>query len=561
VVAVAVGLGLLAEGCKGSPEGPAAATLTAAATPAASGAAAPAVVISKTKTLAAIGMQTNVYERPADSAKKIGYLRLGAVVPRAEASSGTEGCPDGWYGIAPRGFVCVGKSASLDAELPIVKAASVRPDTRRPLPYSYGFVRSESPLYLRPPTAAETHRLEFKVDEHLDWFARRGKVANHVDHLGANDTAHELFPDAPAVPPPPTVGDGVLLGGTSEADPLPWWLEPGGRKVPNVSGFEVPPTGLFANRVHRHTGIAFIGTFEAGEWGYHRRFAVTVDMRLVPIDKLKPEVASAFHGVDIDPAKGMKLPLAFAKPCNPNAKGTPRPCVHTWREAGAGKDLVRTDDVLPTRALLELTGQQRRGKSSRFLETKSGSWVRANDVGVAVAPSSWPQAAQRGERWVDVSIEEQTLVLWEGMTPVFATVVSTGQDMLEDPKTTKSTPLGTFRVKSKHITATMDSNGRGSQSGGAAPTSGESAMPTADDKHAGNFELRDVPYVQYFHDGYALHSAYWHDHFGLARSHGCINLAPIDALRVFRFTEPGVPEGWHGTAVESGKGSLVLVHK
>ena len=85
---------------------------------------------------------------------------------------------------------------------------------------------------------------------------------------------------------------------------------------------------------------------------------------------------------------------------------------------------------------------------------------------------------------------------------------------LDDPKKTKSTPRGTFRIKSKHITATMDSNGRSAQSGGAAPESGESGSPTDDDKHAGNFELRDVPYVQYFQDGYALHSAYWHDHFG-----------------------------------------------
>ena len=107
----------------------------------------------------------------------------------------------------------------------------------------------------------------------------------------------------------------------------------------------------------------------------------------------------------------------------------------------------------------------------------------------------------------------------------------------------------------------MDSNGRSAQSGGAAPESGESVSPTDDDKHAGNFELRDVPYVQYFQDGYALHSAYWHDHFGLPRSHGCINMAPIDALRVFRFTDPPVPEGWHGMNVESGKGTMVVIHR
>lgn len=46
-----------------------------------------------------------------------------------------------------------------------------------------------------------------------------------------------------------------------------------------------------------------------------------------------------------------------------------------------------------------------------------------------------------------------------------------------------------------------------------------------------------------------------------ARSHGCINLAPIDALRVFRFTDPPIPEGWHGTNVDAGKGTSVVIHR
>jgi len=200
-----------------------------------------------------------------------------------------------------------------------------------------------------------------------------------------------------------------------------------------------------------------------------------------------------------------------------------------------------------------------RHENALYRELQGGLWVKASEVGAVIPPDEWPGAADRGEKWIEVSIENQTLVLWQGKTPVYATLVSTGQDGMGDPKTTKATPRGFFRIKAKHVTATMDSNGKSSQGGGAAPDSGES--PTADDKHAGSFELRDVPYVQYFQDGYAMHSAYWHDHFGLARSHGCINLAPIDALRVFRFTDPPVPEGWHGTTVDTGKGTSVVIHR
>ncbi|MBN9159473.1 MAG: L,D-transpeptidase [Myxococcales bacterium] len=48
--------------------------------------------------------------------------------------------------------------------------------------------------------------------------------------------------------------------------------------------------------------------------------------------------------------------------------------------------------------------------------------------------------------------------------------------------------------------------------------------------------------------------------FGIPRSHGCINLAPIDAMRVFRFTAPPVLEGWHGIQIEPNKGTVVIVH-
>jgi lipoprotein-anchoring transpeptidase ErfK/SrfK len=310
--------------------------------------------------------------------------------------------------------------------------------------------------------------------------------------------------------------------------------------------------------VKRHTGLAFVGAFTSGAESGDRQFALTVDMRIVPMDKMKPELGSAFHGKDLT-AGDISLPVAFAKPCDANEKGVPHPCVHTYRDDNG--TLRRNEEVLPTRALMPLTGKHRGTPPNRFVETKAGTWLRTTEVGVAVTPETWPQAADRGEKWVDVSIEDQTLVLWEGKKAVYVTVVSTGQDGMGDPKTSKSTPRGTYRIKSKHITATMDSNGRSSQSGGAAPESGESASPTDDDKHAGNFELRDVPYVQYFQDGFALHSAYWHDHFGQARSHGCINMAPIDAMRVFRFTDPPVPEGWHGATMDSGTGTMVVIHR
>ncbi len=79
----------------------------------------------------------------------------------------------------------------------------------------------------------------------------------------------------------------------------------------------------------------------------------------------------------------------------------------------------------------------------------------------------------------------------------------------------------------------------------------------------GTYQLRDVPYIQYFESGYALHVAYWHDVFGTPRSHGCINLSPVDGHRLFLWTEPAVPEGWHAinTGEDMGEGTTVIVHE
>ena len=73
------------------------------------------------------------------------------------------------------------------------------------------------------------------------------------------------------------------------------------------------------------------------------------------------------------------------------------------------------------------------------------------------------------------------------------------------------------------------------------------------------FDFRDVPFVQYFTEGYALHAAYWHDEFGTPQSHGCVNLSPNDAAWLFDWTDPQVPAAWHA-ALSLRKGTLVYIH-
>ena len=45
--------------------------------------------------------------------------------------------------------------------------------------------------------------------------------------------------------------------------------------------------------------------------------------------------------------------------------------------------------------------------------------------------------------------------------------------------------------------------------------------------------LEDVLWTMYFNRDIALHTAYWHDGFGYRHSHGCVNLAALDARWLF----------------------------
>lgn len=59
------------------------------------------------------------------------------------------------------------------------------------------------------------------------------------------------------------------------------------------------------------------------------------------------------------------------------------------------------------------------------------------------------------------------------------------------------------------------------------------------------YNLPNVPFTMYFYNnevpksrGYGIHGAYWHNNFGHPMSHGCINMRPEDAEKVFYWANP-----------------------
>jgi hypothetical protein len=101
--------------------------------------------------------------------------------------------------------------------------------------------------------------------------------------------------------------------------------------------------------------------------------------------------------------------------------------------------------------------------------------------------------------------------------PQLTTYVSLGRAGVE-------TPQGEYATMGKYRFDTM------------------SSQTVANADHA--YHLPNVPFVEYYLDGgYAIHSTYWHDHFGLVESQGCINLTWGDGEYLFNLTQPTVADG------------------
>ncbi|MBI3202299.1 MAG: L,D-transpeptidase family protein [Myxococcales bacterium] len=478
--------------------------------------AVPAVVASAGKPrVHARALRAWIHDRPSFRSPRLGYLRVGSSSPTEGRAAGFEGCKGGWYPVEPDGFVCVGKRATLDENDPVVRAVRESPpDPGRKLPYIYGTVRKPGPIYGHLPADEELEQAEpGHASRMQEWLEAEGEIgAGYAQDVWLGGKG-ELVPPAQA-------------WSEKSSDPLPTFLE-AGAQVPTMqtdddeSG-DVKSTGstLITERMRPRVGYSFLRTF------LHRgrRYGVTTDLKVMPTDRLRPIRGSDFHGFEIP--KQIDFPFAIVR----------RPDAKLWLWQKSGNKLIDAGTA-PYRGAVKLSGKQQFFKGRLHYETAEGKWLSDKDASRLDPAKRMPAWGKNGEKWMDVNVTKQTVVLYEGERPVFATLISSGEAGLEDPKHTTATKRGIFRIHTKHVTATMSSDEIGEE-----------------------FELRDVPYVQYFDkEGYALHGAYWHDRFGVPKSHGCINLAPEDARRIFHWTEPQVPVGWHGVLLPL-KGTIMFVH-
>jgi lipoprotein-anchoring transpeptidase ErfK/SrfK len=146
------------------------------------------------------------------------------------------------------------------------------------------------------------------------------------------------------------------------------------------------------------------------------------------------------------------------------------------------------------------------------------------------------------EKHIEVSIQNQTLIAYEGNKIVFSTHISSGINKRPDPNGIPwDTPRGRFNIQSKMPSKHMGDG----------------------DLAADGSDLPGVPWTCFFLSppGNAFHGTYWHDNFGLQMSHGCVNMRTDEAKWLFRWSTPvfKTPIEDHQDWEQRGMGTLVII--
>jgi len=122
--------------------------------------------------------------------------------------------------------------------------------------------------------------------------------------------------------------------------------------------------------------------------------------------------------------------------------------------------------------------------------------------------------SKQNEKHIYVNLKTQILTAYDGKILFMKTPISSGL--------WGRTPKGDFTIWVK-LRSTRMSGGSGSD----------------------YYDLPNVPYVMFFSNdvvpasaGFSLHGTYWHNNFGHAMSHGCVNMKTTDIAKLYEWATP-----------------------
>ncbi|MFT3764250.1 MAG: L,D-transpeptidase [Minicystis sp.] len=479
--------------------------------------------------LGALMLQTPIFAKPEFSKKELGYIRLGGKVPVEPGviKDTTGKCSAGWYKLVDGGYVC-GRYATLDFKSPQIKLGITSPALEDVLPYKYAHNSAHgTPLYRSVPSREDM----LKYEPYLEAAKKAKRKADK--EKADKDKGDEASSDEPqtdtAAEKPEGLAKadslGLLDADAGAPEEKPWWQQAAEKGKPikvKLDDLSQDADGTLAKRMVKGFFVAVDKTFA---WN-NRAWYKTTQGLVAPADRMylvKPYTTQGMDFVEGVKQIGFVLVKSASK-----------------FEYDAEAKTVKVNGSVPKFTAVGLTGATMEHQGKAYRQTSEGWWMRASD-GTYTDPGPKPADLGPNEKWIDVNLTRKTLVAFEGDKPVFAALVSPGKKS-KDKEKNHATIQGTFRIREKHIAVTMDGDGKAA-----------SDLP---------YSIEDVPYVQYFEGSYAIHAAFWHNNFGHDMSHGCVNMSPLDAKRVFLWSEPKLPRGWHAAwSTPENRGTLVVVHE
>lgn len=192
-------------------------------------------------------------------------------------------------------------------------------------------------------------------------------------------------------------------------------------------------------------------------------------------------------------------------------------------------DQVKTDE----------TGQVWYRVSDRYGSFGDYFWALAAAFRPLTADDVSPIHPDVSDKLVVVDLTYQTLSCLENGVEVYFCRVSTGPQLnpKDSPKTKWATPPGKHTIWRKLVSVHMTGGTTG-----------------------GGYDLAGIGWTTLFaSSGMAIHSTFWHNSFGVPRSHGCVNATPEDAQWIFRWTMPSVPADLGDITVAGQESTRVLV--
>jgi L,D-transpeptidase catalytic domain len=261
--------------------------------------------------------------------------------------------------------------------------------------------------------------------------------------------------------------------------------------------------------------------------GFFQEVSLTNPFRLLSAEVLKTSniamvAATPLLALDEVPEQKAKLQyIEIVTSCGPSYGND---CVVSHAGPGAQfeiKDTLRAGMVLRAETVLNELGEvwykiifdewlryEDRVDGDRYVY--SGQVEVFYDEGVIESDTREDESNKK----IVVDRSDQTLYAYENDELFMETLISTGLELTP-------TPRGSFHIFRKTPTRYM-----------------QGPLPNLADQQV--YDLPGVPWTLYFTaGGAAIHGTYWHDNFGHPHSHGCVNLTPADAKKLYAWAPVG----------------------